>query len=80
MYKCPICDYKSDTLLGIRLHATRKHNGNYCPLCNKKYKNLIKHLMRVSKYDDDHKLLYVVLCKKIKKKKLVDYALDVLKV
>lgn len=60
MFRCPVpnCNYTTTTLWSLVQHV-RKHDGDQCPICHGKYKNLTKHAQRVN--DIEHASLYFLL-------------------
>jgi transcription elongation factor Elf1 len=59
-YKCPLCNYRTISLQGLKLHFSKKHVSNICPLCRKRYKNINWHFYVYAKVynDSQHLLLY----------------------
>jgi len=63
--RCPYpnCDYIGHSMMTVKVHYTKVHGLDHCPLCNKKFKNLIAHLSMMSYKCDKHRVLYGVLAK-----------------
>jgi len=78
--KCPLCDYKTKSLHGLRLHALKMHKSSYCPVCGRFYKKILEHLANFSNRDEEHKKIYVLFCRKIGKKVLIDWAIKVFEI
>jgi len=60
---CPVCGYKSAAYNGIRIHFTRSHLNDECPVCGKKFKSVIMHLERMSDCDLMHAICYALVAR-----------------
>jgi transcription elongation factor Elf1 len=59
-YKCPFCEYHTISLHGLKMHFAKRHVSNECPICGKRYKNILWHFYVYAKVynDSQHLLLY----------------------
>ena len=60
MYKCPFCDFKVATISSLKKHMERLHFSDECPICHKKYRNVLGHFHNYMKINGDpyHMLLF----------------------
>ena len=65
MFQCPFpgCRTRTRTLYGLRNHYVAMHGMKYCPVCNREYRDLLKHLSEAAKKCWDHLILYGLLAK-----------------
>jgi len=66
-YKCIFCNYRTISLQGLKMHVKKKHETDICPICGKKFRNLIGHFYIFSRVHDDsqHLLLYYLYTREI---------------
>jgi len=80
MLKCPLCPYTSETLIGIRTHAIKTHVLDRCPVCGRKYKDLLSHFERQMEKCEEHRKLYAIFCTRTRHKWVFDWAEKALQV
>ncbi len=62
MYKCPLCEYRTISLQGLKMHFQKRHATDFCPLCGKKSRNITGHYYIVARtYNDRQHLLLFYL-------------------
>ncbi|ACZ35805.1 unknown [Betafusellovirus yellowstonense] len=69
MYKCPICNYTTNTIWGLKSHITKSHTFDRCPACGQAIngksdirlkEGLLTHLWN-NKNDPQHRLWWFLL-------------------
>lgn len=70
-FKCPFCNFKSDTMRGLIIHASRVHN-DVCPVCgeDKNGKSVEHHVAMKARFNNQdklHKVAYPLLVSKATK-------------
>jgi len=62
--RCPVCDFESNTLSGLKRHMLKHIESNTCPVCGRRFKKAIGlsiHLSWASAHDDVHlRFAYVI--------------------
>ncbi len=82
MYKCPLCEYKTISYNGLKMHMAKSHPLDNCPICGVKYRNLTWHFRVYGElYGDSQHLLFYYLYRHLTlnkaQKKLVEQMLKV---
>lgn len=62
VFECPFCPESFNTFQGLMRHVRRYHS-NVCPICGKKFKNILTHVRQSVNWDenDDYVVLYGLL-------------------
>jgi len=65
-FYCPLCDFNSEGMWTLKRHFNASHNKGYCPICKRKYNNLLSHVVGVVRYKSDlkHLILFYLITKR----------------
>ena len=58
MYRCPFCNFTTNSLSGLKQHVLRihiKNNNSHCPICNKRCRRIVQHAERMYFFHDCEK-------------------------
>lgn len=81
-FRCPFCGFKAKTFFGLKSHVTKAHREytHYCPICKVSCKNMTTHALNLAQRCLKHRMLYVLVTKKIKRRKeWVEWAIELVK-
>ena len=60
--KCPVCGREFKTLYNLKTHVLQRHPPDqYCPVCRKKFSNVLVHLAHEARKGDFKHAVYYVL-------------------
>lgn len=67
MLKCPFpnCSYTTESLIAMRIHFTKKHQADPCPICGEKVKNLYIHFANKGRKCKKHRQIFEMLRGKV---------------
>ena len=60
--RCPLCNFIAFSYIALKKHIRAKHSlTDKCPICNKRYKNLVAHFHRQAELScEKHAVLYAL--------------------
>jgi len=59
MIECPFCGAEFKSLQSLKIHISKKHSLEVCPVCGKRCKKLGSHAG--NKKDEEHQKLYAII-------------------